>query len=406
MNQLTNPCIPVSVVQILDKESYTSIVLNNLVLTIITTSIIQFLHKPQRLGRSHCDKKSVRALQSITQDVELRVLVCIHDESNVHSIISLLEASNPSVQSPLCVYIVHLIQFIGREVSLLVPYKRNKRIKPDSSSHIMCAFTNYSRNSHGPVTMQPYTLIAPYRTMHDNICNLAQDKNIPLIILPLPRGQQADPVKANEVRKYTEKMQEQAPCTLGILVENSSNIRKDLALFSCNIHVLFLGGNDDREALALAIRMSSNPNVSITFCRINLKNCKKDANKMEKLLDDSLVSEFKVKNEFNPSVVCHEMEAKDNYIQVMSLIKSLDRIHDLVIVGKRRASNVEFEEQMVEWMELPELGALGDIFVSLSEINECKMSVLVMQQQGLEYAGRHQDYIKSSESKNDQLCIC
>ncbi|KAJ6745141.1 CATION/H + ANTIPORTER [Salix purpurea] len=54
-----------------------------------------------------------------------------------------------------------------------------------------------------------------------------------------------------------------APCSVGVLVDRG-NLRKFLAEpLSCRIAVLFFGGADDREALAYAVRMSGNPHVSV-----------------------------------------------------------------------------------------------------------------------------------------------
>ncbi|KAF2319107.1 hypothetical protein GH714_013330 [Hevea brasiliensis] len=251
--------------------------------------------------RSPCPQKYRRTLQTTPFAEEFHILTCIHSEDNVHSIITLLEASNPTVNSPLS---IHAIELSGRAAPLLTPYSgHSKSFKSNNSTdHIMHAFSNYSRNSHGPVLLRPFVLVAPFKTMHNIICNYAEDRRVPFIIVPFLGNQQDN--NHHLLRSFNAQLQANAPCTVGILVQKGLPPRKNLlGQFSCNVLVIFMGGPDDSEALKLAMRMSENSNVSITLLRIYLKMDEVDIKGDGNGLDDLLVQEFKDKNVKNSRVL-------------------------------------------------------------------------------------------------------
>ncbi|XP_057990733.1 cation/H(+) antiporter 15-like [Hevea brasiliensis] len=329
--------------------------------------------KPEiRLIESPCPQKYRRTLQTTPFAEEFHILTCIHGEDNVHSIITLLEASNPTVNSPLS---IHAIELSGRAAPLLTPYSgHSKSFKSNNSTyHIMHAFSNYSRNSHGPVLLRPFVLVAPFKTMHNIICNYAEDRRVPFIIVPFLGNQQDN--NRHLLRSFNAQLQANAPCTVGILVQKGLPPRKNLlGQFSCNVLVIFMGGPDDSEALKLAMRMSENSNVSITLLRIYLKMDEVDIKGDGNGLDDLLVQEFKDKNVKNSRVLCHEVVVNDS-LQLIATIQSMEHSYDLVVVGKVPAQ-IKFLKEMTEWAEYSELGVMGDFLYS-SKFHDCKMSMLM-----------------------------
>ncbi|CAK9317722.1 unnamed protein product, partial [Citrullus colocynthis] len=57
---------------------------------------------------------------------DLHVLVCIHDQEDVPSAINLLEALNPTRHSHLAVYMLHLVELLGRANPQLIHHKSKK----------------------------------------------------------------------------------------------------------------------------------------------------------------------------------------------------------------------------------------------------------------------------------------
>ncbi|KAF5736533.1 putative K(+)/H(+) antiporter [Tripterygium wilfordii] len=367
--------------KVIDSQSLDTLALSEMVLTAILTPMVEMLYNRQAIQSLSCSyKKRTKTLQTTRRNEELRVLSCIHNEDNVHSIITLLETSNPTYISPICVYAFHLVDLIGRAAPVLVQESKTK-FKRSISNHIAKAFANYTKCSRGPVETHSYTMIAPYKTMHESICGFAEDKLIPLIIVPFHDNQEVK--HANAIRNFNKNVLLYAPCTVAILVDRGFHRPLQLVQFSCNIAVLFIGGVDDREALSLAARMSTHPNVSITVLRIiTTEDTNQEApySESETILDDILMDEFKQMTSSNACVVCKEVEAKDS-VELMEVIRSVKNKYDLVMVGRRRGFKSKFEQEMVEWVEHVELGVIGDALTS-SDFCGGTMSILVMQQCG------------------------
>ncbi|XP_050211966.1 cation/H(+) antiporter 15-like [Mercurialis annua] len=367
-----------SVRKVQDNGVYTALILSSLFKTIIYNIVLDIWYKPkERLLNLAPEAQRFRTLQLASHIKELRVLACVHSQDNVRGIITILEASNPSEASPIFAYVIHAIELVGRAAPLLAQYnKKMQRIQSNSTYHIMRAFVNYSRNSRGPVSIRPFTMIAPYRTMHNIICNHARDKHIPLIIVPFQANQEGYSMESSQIRDFNIQLQLNASCTIGLFVDKGLN-QRNLEQFSCNIAVIFLGGADDREALSLASRMSRNPDVSITLLRIPVRRIERSVNDfIENRLDELLVEEFMERNSDNACVVSREVVAENSF-QLLALIRSLENDYDLVMVGKMPVK-AQFVEEMRGWVEHQELGLIGDVLVS-TDICKGKLSVLVFQ---------------------------
>ncbi|KAK0592437.1 hypothetical protein LWI29_019164 [Acer saccharum] len=363
--------------KLIDEPVFATLVIYYIVVTAIVTPLLQIFNKPQgRLEATSSMKNTTRSLQATLLTSELRIMCCFHYEENVHGIITLLKSCSSTGISPMCVYVAHLIDLVGRAAPLLHPYNsQRKRFRENSTDRIMKALkTSLIKGSSSPVTIQPFRVIAPYDTIHESICRLARDKYIPLVLVPFLENLDTHGRKS-ALHSFNILMQAYAPCTVGILVDRSLPRIFSSIYFTYNIGVLFLGGPDDREALALVLRISDHPGVSITVLRIDLRG-EKFENQSEKYLDDCLVSEFKARNIGNASVVCRKLVA-ENTMQVVDSIRSLENNYDLVIVGKQRGPSSQLERDMLPWVENEELGTIGDMVAS-SDFCGGTVSVLVM----------------------------
>ncbi|KAL5801174.1 hypothetical protein ACOSQ3_032806 [Xanthoceras sorbifolium] len=246
---------------------------------------------------------------------------------------------------------------------------------PNSTDRIMRALSECSKASILSIVIHPFRMIAPYKVMHEMVCKLAQDKYIPLIILPFPENLEVHG-KTACLCSFIANVEDNSPCTVGIFVDRNPPRYSDSTKWSFRVALFFLGGPDDREALALALRMSGNPGVSITLYRILLKeDSEKDYR--ENHLDECLVNRFIAKNISNPGVVFKEFKANKS-LQVFDTVRSMENKYELVLVGKRRGSHSNLEEEMNPWVEYKELGVIGDMLAS-SDFGGGLMSILVMQ---------------------------
>lgn len=197
------------------------------VMTAIITPIVTTIYKPARRFVPY----NRRSIQRSKPDAELRVLVCIHTPRNVPTIINLLEASHPTKKSPICIYILHLVELTGRASAMLIVHSTRKSGRPAlnrtqaQSDHIINAFENFEQHV-ACVSVQPLTAISPYSTMHEDICSVAEDKRVALIIIPFHKQQTVDGgMEATNpaFRTINQNALANAPCSVGILVDRGLN---------------------------------------------------------------------------------------------------------------------------------------------------------------------------------------
>ncbi|CAL5203010.1 unnamed protein product [Lathyrus oleraceus] len=374
--------------KILDDETFSHLVLSVMLMTGLITPIITILykHRPRALKSSNIHDGQMRTIQNSSRNSELRVVTCLYNEGNVRGITALLEVCNPVPASPLGVYVIHLIELLGKSAPILLPinYRRNKQLLsvnyPDTN-HIMQAFENYSNNSSGPVIVLPYVNVAPYKSMHDAVVNLAQDKLAALIIVPFHENDHIDlnGHVSTSIRKLNTRFQAHVPCTLGILVDRYSRlgVRTDHTKPYFHVGIFFIGGADDREALALGIRMSDRENMKVSLFRFVVMNKKHCVGKSlsgremtvseqeyDDMLDEGLIDEFK-SMKFGVGSVCWYEVAVEDGVEVMSAIRSLEGDYDLVMVGKRHNIGSLKDEEMGNFIENVQiLGIYGDMLSS------------------------------------------
>ncbi|KAF1870480.1 hypothetical protein Lal_00003686 [Lupinus albus] len=303
--------------------------------------------------------------------------------------IALLEACNPTLESPICAYVIQLVEIMAQAAPILLPinYKQTKKMMnlnyPDTD-HIMRAFDNYSNNSSGPITIVPYVNVAHYKHMHEAICNLAQDKMVPFILIPFNENDHIDlgGYVSTSIQKLNTRFQGRALCTVGILVDRNSRLGcNDNSNMIFHVGIFFVGGKDDREALALGIRMTQRENVFVVTSNNKVDESRfktkeeEEEEEIEEMLSESLIDEFKSMKFARGNVTWYEIMVVD-VVEIMDTIRSLEGHYDLMIVGKRHNIGTLNDEEMAILIENAEtLGMLGDM---LSSTEFCKGMVPVL----------------------------
>ncbi|CAA3026874.1 cation H(+) antiporter 15-like [Olea europaea subsp. europaea] len=340
-----------------------------------------------------------RTIEKAKSDEELRVLACIYNTRHVPSIINLLRASNATNRSPIRVFALQLVELIGRATASLVVHS-NRKVGPRNPSdveaqadHIISAFDNYELRSDG-VTTQALTARCAYSTMDEDICNVAKDKRSAFIIIPFHKQQTLDGEMEDinpAIRSVNEGVLENAPCSVGILIDRGLQESNDHAR---NIAMLYFGGPDDREALSYAWRMAENSNITLTVARFTPSSDAEELDPVESvakthmtlqidserenLLDEDYLNKFKIATANDKSITYVELMLNDEE-ETVNAIKSMDkRHHDLYIVGKGAGIMSPLTTGLADWCDCPELGPIGDLLVT-SEF-ESAFSVLVVQQ--------------------------
>ncbi|KAG5031770.1 Cation/H(+) antiporter 15 [Glycine soja] len=325
--------------------------------------------------------------------------------------INLLEVSNPTKNSPICVYVLHLVELSGRTSAILIVHNTAKQDAPvlnrteAQSDHIIKAFENYEQHA-SYISVQPLTAISRYSTMHEDICNLAADKRVSLVIVPFHKQQTVDGgMEATNMayRSINQNVLANAPCSVGILVDRGLSGSNNLAgnQVSHHVAVLFFGGPDDREALCYGWRMVEHPGISLTVMRFvqtdqvqlepfsqqqqhgsidfhqpRVLTVQTDRD-IQKQLDEKLIHEFRIRCEDDNSVGYVE-KLVSNGEDTVAAIRTMDDIHDLFIVGRGQGVISLLTAGLTDWSECPEIGAIGDMLASSDFA--ATASVLVLQQ--------------------------
>ncbi|XP_030447299.2 cation/H(+) antiporter 14-like [Syzygium oleosum] len=363
--------------KIVPAQVYTQLLLTMLIATTLARPIIAYLYDPSRRylvqGR--------KTLQEWKEGVKMQFLVCLHDEDHVPTIMNLLEASHPTPHSPIAVFVLHLQELQGRSTSVLVPHHHLHKAasKATSYDHIVNVFQYYEEHNCGSVVVQHFTAISPYTSMHNDICTLASDKRTNLVIVPFHKMWAIDGSMGSTkhaIRKMNKNVMNKAPCSVGILIDRGPLTSSQHMLMNesapYQIVLLFLGGADDREALAYCMRMVEHPKVDLTIARV--KN-DKYLNEEESGLDQELIDDFRAI--VGKRKVKYVEETAMDGVGTTQVICSFEDAIDMLIVGKHHDPSSPLISGLTEWNEYPELGVIGGMLAT----SDFQFSVLVVQRE-------------------------
>ncbi|XP_020599084.1 cation/H(+) antiporter 15-like [Phalaenopsis equestris] len=363
---------------LLEEESYTLLVFAIVFITSVATPLVKRLYNP--LG--HDELVGRRGIQHLRPNAELRVLACLLNEDHIPSTLGLFEASCPAQETPMCVYVLHLVELTGRASSTVIAHRNKKGfINPSKMDRLHNAFINYEQEKKGIVAVQPFTAIAPLKAMHQDICSLAADKSVAIIILPLPRSDATGGFRDQDhaFRSNIPHILSKAPCSVGLLVHMGLTVTAVSTPPNSRHHVglLFWGGPDDREALSYAARMVRNEGVTLNVTRF-LPWRSAASTEREAQMDGDLIEDFRKENSGNLRVLMNEVSVSDME-QTIAAIRNFSHAgYDLVMVGRRLSWNSILNDELEEWSEFPELGVVGDMIASADF--ESDFFILVVQQ--------------------------
>nr|XP_016450233.1 PREDICTED: cation/H(+) antiporter 14-like [Nicotiana tabacum] len=372
---------------IITAEAYALLLITMLVITGALRPIIWYLYDPSRRYLGY----RTNSIQHLDPTSELRIQVCIHNEDNVPSIVNLLKASNPSRRRPISVFVLNLMELKGSAAALLVPtHNRRGKAKlkslPSRAEHISNAFNIFAHRNQGSVAVQHFTSIVPYATMHDDICTIAMEKGVNIVIVPFHKQWAIDgTVGANfpAIRMVNQQVLYKAPCSVGILVDRGQLADNQQILFGHSffcVTMLYLGGPDDDEALAYCSRMLEHPHISITLVWL-----RHSSDNIENSVESDMIRWFK-DNNMDAERVSYKEEVVKDAVGTTQVLRSLENNCDLCIVGRDHKQS-ELTLGINEWIECPELGFIGDMLAT----SDYSFSLLVVQQipPGTEFMNSH-----------------
>lgn len=370
-------------IKIIDDQTFSILILSVLLVTAIVTPILQLVYQPSRKYVIY----RRQTIQHSRPDTEFGVLACIHTESNVPTLINFLESFYPTKRSPISVYALHLIKLIGSSAPHIITHEMSRtssmaRSNINQSEHIINAFRIYQQQHEDAVSLHPFTAIAPYESMNEDVLTLALQKQVSLMIIPFHKQPLVNGnMETNSaIQALNRNILAAAPCSVGILIDRAitTTMCTLSGQFLYNVGVIYFGGDDDREILACADRMAMHPCIYITIFRFLASASIKDHSR-ERKVDEEMLGNFKQTNMRNNRIKYVESVVEDME-EIVVEIKSLSREnYDLLMVGMRHETTILLDYEFRDWNECLELGAMGDILASQGL--ESKASVLVVRQQ-------------------------
>ncbi|KAJ4835169.1 hypothetical protein Tsubulata_033838 [Turnera subulata] len=388
-------------IQALNTIEFPVIAVSLILMTAVVEPIIAATYKSRRKLMRY----KRRTIESVFKPgTPFKVLACVHSTSDVLGMINLLEASNATKDFPIRLIGVHLVELTRRATAMLVVNDQCNRdiytsfgCSNSESDQIADAFKSYSYRTEGVTNVQTITIVSNYRSMHEDICNLAQDSRATLIILPYYRSLLAGDARSEDVISTFHDMcrdvSANAPCSLGLLIDRGANYQDQ------RVVMLFVGGADDREALAYAWRMASSPSLKLTVVRFLPGITPQDDpesvptitmsldEENEKRLDEDCTYEFMWKTAESESINYVE-KVVNNGEETLAAMREHDLHCTLYIVGKGTHhihSRSPVLMGLSDWSTNPELGVLGDTLASSSFAS--RASILVVQQYAAEKSG-------------------
>ncbi|XP_062095666.1 cation/H(+) antiporter 20-like [Humulus lupulus] len=406
--------------KVLNDEIFAILVLMALFTTFMTTPTVMAIYKPSRRRNSIPTHRKLRDLSMAEEfQDELRILACVHGPGNAPSLISLVESTRSTKKSILKLFIMHLVELTERSSSIIMVQRVRKNGLPFFNvfgrgqwhSRVAGAFQTYGQL--GRVSVRPTTAISPLSTMHQDICHVAEEKRVTMIILPFHKQWNgADEESLENMghgwRGVNQMVLKNSPCSVAVLVDRGfggSGLQTPgpNTTATQRVCIVFFGGPDDREALLLGGRMAEHPAVKVTVVRFVNKDgldgdgvtLKPSPNKnteisysfstatmnrpIEKELDETAVTEFRNRWDAGIAEYVEKMATSNIVEEVLEIGHNKD--YDLIVVGKGRFPSNMVAELADRHAEHPELGPIGDILASSGQGLAC--SVLVIQQHDL-----------------------
>lgn len=366
--------------QVVDEEMYAVILLCVVVFSAVTTPLLKFNYKP---STSYIVRKR-RTIQHSKPDSELHFMGCVHGQHDVNSTVDYVMAFHPTMDCPIHLYILHLVQLAGQTSATLAPYKPSSSAHHTETDHIMKAFHRLEEETvKGSVLLQLFYAISPRDTMHDDVCTLAMDKKVSFVVLPFHKHRAIDGTleAANAIRNMNINVLNYAPCSVSVYIDHvydgSSQFTHATAQMQ-RIGVYFLGGPDDREALAYSMMVSKRTGLLLTVIRLRPPREWRVDGDPEEAADDEYVNEFRARMVDGERVTYREEEVRDGEGTV-GVIRAASHYFSLLVVGRRKGVESPLTEGMSMWSEYPELGIIGDV-LACTDFGG-RVATLVVQQQ-------------------------
>ncbi|KAI4323421.1 hypothetical protein L6164_023028 [Bauhinia variegata] len=341
------------------------------------------------------------ALQLLDPSSELRMLLGVHGAHSIPSTLNFMEISRGTTDPGILVYVTDMIELTDQIAAMLErvegidPVTVKEKAVSDMRAQVTSSFQEYVDADGEGITLRRAMALSNFNNMGQDICNLAEDLMIALIILPFHKIRSEDGKLdgGNPGFRYVNrKVLRTAPCSVGILVDRGLGIigKISRSQASLTVAVIFIGGKDDREALAYAGRVARHPGVKLTVIRFLVDSSSNPTpigfrvnlseEEEEVRLDDECFANFYEKHILGGRISYLEKHLA-NSAETFSTLQSFEGQYTLVIIGRGGGVNSILTLGMNDWQQCPELGPIGDVLSGTEFL--ATVSVLIIQQHRL-----------------------
>ncbi|KAK7379203.1 hypothetical protein VNO80_04658 [Phaseolus coccineus] len=373
-----------------------------LLMTIVVSPVINAVYKP----RKRFEQNKLKTIQKLRVDAELRIIACVHNTRQAASMNSIIECFNPMRVSPVHVFALYLIELTGRAAALVAthigkpssqPGEQNLTRSQEELESIHNTFDALGE-AYDAIRIETSNVVSAYTTIHEDIHQSADEKRSSLILLPFHKQLSLEgtlELTCVVYKDINQNVMQAAPCSVAIFVDRDFG-----PVPKTNIHicVVFVGGPDDREALAIAWRMAGHPGTQLSVTRIVLLDEAAEADTSvhaeaqgilsavidtdkQKELDDEYISTFRLTAVNNKDSISYSEIDVHSGEDIPVVLHEIEKFGcDLYIVGQGNCRNSKVFSNLLEWCDCLELGVIGDILVSNNFGS--RSSVLVVQQYG------------------------
>lgn len=417
--------------QIWAEQALMAMVVGSMISSVIAGPVFAVMFRKEREAYA-C---SHQALEHLGPDQKLRMLACVHGARGAPGMLSLVEllASKPRAQPT--IHVLHLFDVARKHVG---PKHYHKRIQLDNDDkHIdrrndAATQVNWAVDvftcATGLVIRQIDTADRGTTVNAKAINRWTEDVRAGLLLIPYHKEQHYDGKMVcprQDRRQLILEVLERAPCTTGILADRpfrsggtsfqlpakisaSEEISRNPGNQTAGTHVaaVFLGGPDDREAVAFACRLAKNDTVSLTVIRFVLRGEHDlaedrrpsasadhiDGEVLSIVIHDDADAGVGVVGDdpdedcmsaFHRAYVAKELaayveKAVGGPMDMVAALRGMAGAYALVVVGRGGQQPAELVVGLEGWAECAEVGPVGEILASDESLE--MGSVIIMQQ--------------------------
>ncbi|CAH8384028.1 unnamed protein product [Eruca vesicaria subsp. sativa] len=356
--------------QTMHVKSFTTMALMILFSSTVLPVMIHYLYDGSK--RFICFQK--RNLMSLKLGSEMKFLTCIHKSDHIAGVINFLEQFFPLEDSTLTCYVLNLIELVGLDNPLFISHQMQKA-EPGHQSYstnVLIAFEKF-KHYWKAISVELFTSISIPKFMHQEIYSLALDKQASFIMLPFHKIWSLDQttVVSDDIirRKVNINVLKQAPCSVGILVHRQKLVSTQKRKPYFKVCAIFVGGKDDREALAMGKHMMRNPKVRLTVLKLIPGTLVGMTTGWDQMLD---TAELKETLRYNST----HMEGEQNFVEYLEetvddgadtsrILLSISSVFDLFVVGRSTGMGTDVTRALSEFTEFDELANLRQLSFNL-----------------------------------------